>query len=74
MERYVNYLNALTKFAQLAGEYAFAEQYGPDKSNLSSLKKELKKRARILLKEYQAIPDEVKVPELLEKIDKALNL
>lgn len=74
MERYTKYLNALNAFAQAAGEYSFAEKMGQSAATLKPLKKDLKKKANILLNEYQAIPDESKVPELLEKINKALAL
>lgn len=74
MERHIKYLNALTAFAQAASEYSFAANVTKDKDAMKPLVKDLKKKAAILLVEYEAIPESSKVPELLEKIDKALAL
>lgn len=77
MERYKNYLNAFNAFILAANTYAYNEKlcsFVDNSKETKNSKKDLKKKATKLYEEFKKIPEELQLPELKEKIDKALNL
>lgn len=77
MKFYKSYLTAFNAFVSAGNEYVYAKkviEFGGDPKDAEKKKKALKNTARTLLSEYNKVPASLQIPELKEKIDKALSL